>query len=61
MRFTTFTNKGTRENNTDTVSRIMFGNVCAFVVVDGGEFCGDISASIIADAIKAELKADLET
>lgn len=59
MRFTTFTNKGTRENNTDTVSRIMFGNVCAFVVVDGGEFCGDISAPIIADAIKAELKADM--
>jgi len=59
MRFTTFTNKGTRENNTDVVLRIMDGNVCAFVVVDGGEFCGDIAAPIIADVIKAELKSDM--
>lgn len=60
MRFTTFTNKGTKDNNTDSVARFIDGNVCAFVVVDGGEFCGDIAAPIIMDAIKAKLKGNIK-
>ena len=60
MRFTTFTNKGSRENNTDAVLRIIDGDACAFIVVDGGEFCGDIASSVIIDAIQTELKSGIK-
>lgn len=60
MRFTTFTNKGTAKLNTDAVARFIEGNVCAFVVVDGGEFCGDIVSPIIMNAIKTELKSNIK-
>ena len=56
MRFTMFTNKGGQEKNTDAVTRILDGDACAFVVVDGGEFCGDIAAPLILETIQNELK-----
>lgn len=60
MRFTIFSNKGGMEKSTDAVLRVLDDDACVFVVVDGGEFCGDIAAPIIMEAIQNEFKGGIK-
>ncbi len=59
MRFSTFSYKGGCEQNRDKVEKIIQDGVCAFIVTDGGSFCGDIAAELICTAATDELKKDL--
>lgn len=59
MRFSTFSHKGARIQNCDKVEKIIQDGVCAFIVTDGGSFCGDIAAELICAAATDELKKDL--
>lgn len=59
MRFTSFSDKGGAQLNTDSVTRLIQDNVCAFITTDGGAFCGDIVAPIVEEAIIESLKKDM--
>ncbi len=59
MRFTTFSHKGSRAQSSDRVEKIIKDGVCAFVLADGGGFCGDIAAELICTTATEELKKDL--
>ncbi len=59
MRFTTFSHKGSRAQNSDRAEKIIKDGVCAFVLADGGDFCGDIASELICTTATDELKKDL--
>ncbi len=59
MRFSTFSHKGSRTQNCDRVEKIIQDGMCAFILADGGDFCGDIAAELICTTATDELKKDL--
>lgn len=59
MRFSAFSHQGGQKLNCDSISKITQDGVCAFILSDGGSFCGDIVSSLICNTANSELKQDL--